>query len=214
MKYFSIILNVILAVALVVLYILFFSRSAKTESPAGNKSDSLAASVNITIAYIVEDSLLNNYDYFHELAKGLEKKRKDMENDYTLKAQGLQKEIETYQRTAGNMTLNQAKAVEEDLMKKRQNLMVLQDKMGQDLMKAEADVNSKLYDKVSSYLEDYAKENGYTLIFNVKRGNAVMYGHKGMDITKTIVNGLNEDYNAVPAKNTKPAVKADTTSSQ
>jgi len=209
-KYFSIILNIILAIALAVLYVLFFSRPGDPETTAGSESDSLSAPVDITIAYIVEDSLLRNYDYFNELAGGLEKKRQDMENDYTLKAEGLQKEIEGFQRTAGNMTMNQARAVEEDLLQKRQNLLLLQESMGQDLLKAEADVNTKLYEKVSSYLEEYAKENGYTLILNLKRGNAVMYGHKGMDITKVILKGLNEDYNA-PKDSAKKAAATDTT---
>ena len=203
-----------MTVAIVVLYILFFTKPEETGLYSGSKSDSLAAPSDITIAYIVEDSLLSNYDYFHELAGGLEKKRKDMENDYTLKAEGLQREIESFQQTAGNMTMNQARAVEDDLVKKRQNLMLLQEKMGQDLMKAEADVNMKLYDKVSAYLADYAKENGYTLILNLKRGNAVMYGHQGMDVTASIIKGLNEAYNS-PNKTTKKAVEAaDTTNSQ
>jgi outer membrane protein len=109
------------------------------------------------------------------------------------------------------MTMNQARAVEEDLLKKRQNLMLLQERMGQDLLKAEADVNMKLYDKVSSYLEEYAIQEGYSLIFNVKRGNAIMYGNEAMDITSIILKGLNEDYLSTQNKAPKPAAASDTT---
>ena len=182
--------------------------SEKNATTAEN-SEALAMPTDITIAYVLEDSLLGNYEYFKELAADLEEKRKAMENDYTLKAQGLQKEFEGFQRTAGNMTMNQARAVEEDLMQKRQNLILLQEKMGQDLLKAEAEVNSQLYDKVSNYLEKYAKENGFALILNVKRGNAVLYGHEGMNITDIIVKGLNDEHNSAGTPSQVPTAAAD-----
>ncbi len=212
MKYFSIILNFVLAIAIIVLYVLFFSMPKGKEISGTEKTDTLSMPTDITIAYVLEDTLLNNYEYFKELAADLEEKRKAMENDYTMKAQGLQKEFEGFQRTAGNMTMNQARAVEEDLMQKRQNLLMLQEKMGQDLLRAEAEVNTQLYDKVSNYLEKYANQNGFALILNVKRGNAILYGHKGMDITDIIVKGLNEEYNATGASPQVPATGIDTTS--
>ena len=211
MKYFSIILNFILAIAILVLYVLYFSVPNGQDDSVENKTDSFQIPSDFGIAYIIEDSLLSNYEYFKELAADLEKKSKDMENDYTIKAEGLQKEIENFQRTAGNMTMNQARAVEEDLLKKRQNLMLLQERMSQDLLKAEADVNMKLYEKVSGYLKDYAIKEGYSLILNVKRGNAVMYGHEAMDITKIIIKGLNDDYNSITDKPSAPVSKIDST---
>jgi len=212
-KYFSIILNFVLAIAIIVLYVLYFSMPKEKELSGTEKSDTLAMPTDITIAYVLEDTLLSKYEYFQELAADLGDKRKTMENDYTMKAQGLQKEFEGFQRTAGNMTMNQARAVEEDLMQKRQNLMLLQEKMGQDLLRAEAEVNTQLYDKVSNYLEKYANKNGFALILNVKRGNAILYGDKGMDITDIIVKGLNEEYNSTGAAPQVPAIETDTTSS-
>jgi len=209
-KYFSIILNFILAIAIVVLYVLFFSLPEEHKASADEDSEATVMPTDIAIAYVLEDTLLSNYEYFQELAGELEKKRLAMENDYTMKAQGLQKEFEGFQRTAGNMTMNQARAVEEDLMQKRQNLMLLQEKMGQDLLKAEAEVNGQLYDKVSNYLENYAKENGFALILNVKRGNAVLYGDKGMDVTEIVLKGLNDEHNSTGTTTQNPSA-ADTT---
>ena len=214
MKNISIILNAILAIAIVVLYFLFFSSSEEKQAGSGTSNDTPAELKDITLAYVFEDSLLTNYEYFKELAGGLEKKRQDMENDYTMKAEGLQKEFEGFQRTAGNMTMNQARAVEEDLLQKRQNLMLLQEKLGQDLLKAESDVNNKLYGKVTEYLERYARENGYALILNVKRGNAILYADKGMNVTDAVVQGLNEEYNQSTAGAVKTPVAKDTTSTQ
>ena len=210
-KYFSIILNFILAIAIIALYVLFFSLPGDRKASTDEDSTTIAMPTDISIAYVLEDSLLSNYEYFQELAGDLNKKRQAMENDYTMKAQGLQKEFEGFQRTAGNMTMNQARAVEEDLMQKRQNLMLLQEKMGQDLLKAESEVNTQLYDKVSNYLENYAKANGFALILNVKRGNAILYGDKGMDITDIVVKGLNDEYNSTGITPQAPSATTDTT---
>jgi outer membrane protein len=216
-KYFSIILNLILLTAVVVLFILFFSE--KNSSSAGPGAEGMASDTimpgKVSIVYINEDSLLENYAYFKELAANLESKRKNLETDYTSKAQGLQTEISNFQRNAGNMTMSQARAVEEDLVRKQQNLMRYQETLAQDMMKEETDVNQKLYQKVTEYVSGYARENGYTVVLNYKPGSVLLYGHKGMDVTGKVVDGLNKAYkeskNTATAK--KPAEKtaADTT---
>lgn len=218
MKYFSIILNLILLAAVVVLFVLYFSG----ENASRDQQDVTAANTtlpeNINIVYINEDSLLENYGYFKELAATLEDKRKSIETDYSSRAQGLQTEISNFQRNAGNMTISQARAVEEDLMRKQQNLLKYQETLSQDMMKEEAEVNRKLYQKVSDFVSEYAKKNGYTVVLNYKPGSVLLYGHQGMDVTSEVVEGLNKAYeeskNTATAK--KPATKAvqDTTSAQ
>ena len=218
MKYLTIILNLILLIAVIVLFVLHFSTgNSETGDPGMQVSDTLMPE-KVTIVYINEDSLLKNYEYFKELASGLENKRKNLESDYTSKAQGLQTEIQNFQRNAGNMTISQARAVEEDLVKKQQNLLRYQETLAQDMMNEESEVNRKLYDRVSEYLNEFAQENGYTVVLNYKPGSVLLYGHQGMDVTEEVVQGLNGAYKASmnPDAVKKPAGKAasDTTSVQ
>ncbi len=216
MKYFSIILNLIVLVAVIVLFVLHFSdNKAVTSDPVMQVSDTIMPE-KVVIVYINEDSLLENYEYFKELAANLEKKRKNLESDYTSKAQGLQTEISNYQRNARNMTMSQAQAVEEDLVRKQQNLLRYQETLSQDMMKEEAEVNKQLYERVSDYLKDYAQENGYTVVLNYKPGSVLLYGHQAMDVTKDVVQGLNEAFqdskNAGTPKKESPTPASDTTS--
>lgn len=218
MKYFSIILNLILLVAVIVLFVLHFSdkRSATTD-PAQSVSDTIMPE-KVVIVYINEDSLLENYQYFKELAANLEKKRKNLESDYTSKAQGLQTEISNYQRNARNMTMSQAQAVEEDLVRKQQNLLRYQETLSQDMMKEEAEVNRQLYERVSDYLKGYAQKNGYTVVLNYKPGSVLLYGHEAMDVTKEVVQGLNDAFenskNTAASKKESQQSENDTTSVQ
>ncbi len=194
MKNLSIIINVGLLLAVAVLYFLHFAG----KSPDAREDSAIVSDTTmpekISIVYINEDSLLEKYEFFKELASKLEQKRKNLESDYTSKAQGLQTEITNFQRNAGNMTISQARAVEEDLMRKQQNLVRYQETLGQDMLKEETDVNRQLFEKVSGFLEEYAEINGYTVVLNYKPGSALLYGHQAMDVTKEVVSGLNEAY--------------------
>lgn len=217
-KYFSIILNLILLAAVIILFVLHFSSNKTQTDNAGVLAADSTMPEKVAIVYINEDSLLENYAYFKELAANLDEKRKSLESDYTSKAQGLQTEINNFQRNAGNMTMSQARAVEEDLMRKQQNLLRYQETLTQDMMKEEAEVNRKLYERVSDYLKDYALKNGYTVVLNYKPGSVLLYGHEAMDVTKEVVKGLNEAFdeskNTGTAKKTETKAKSDTTSTK
>jgi len=195
----------VLFVAVIVLYVLHFTGGKSVSSDSEDSTPGAGEISTSSIVYINEDSLLSKYDFFKiELAR-LEGKRAQSEQDYTNRASGLQAEIENFQRTASNMTINQARAIEEDLMRKQQNLMKYQETLTQDLMQEENRLNQLLYDRVSGFLKGYAAENNYRIVFTFRRGNALMYAEDGMDITREVIIKLNEAY----AKGDKTEVKED-----
>lgn len=215
MKNLSIVLNVVLAIAVAVLYVLHFtgtSDSAEVAEATESQSPS-----DLSIAYVNSDSLLSNYDYFKELEKKFMDKTEKLNVEYQNRAEGLQREISNFQSTAGNMTISQARAVEEDLRKKQQNLMMYQEQLGQQLRQEEAVMNTDLYDKVSDYLQDYGKNKNLQIVLTYTKGSGVLYANEGLDITQEVMTGLNEAYNAekeAPAKAAKPKAKADSTSTK
>lgn len=212
MKNLSIVLNVVLLIAVVILYVLHFI--GKSTSAENNEMvNSSINPDNFSIAYVNSDSLLKNYDFFKDLEKQLIAKRDKLNLEYQNRAEGLQKEFINFQSTAGNMTISQARAVEEDLRKKQQNLMMYQEQLGQLLMQEEAKMNANLYDKVSSYLRDYGLSSNLQLVLTYTKGSGVLYANDSLDITKQIIVGLNkaygEDKNAGGIKS-----KADTTNTK
>ncbi len=195
MKNLSIILNVVLTVAVIVLYILHFSGKSAPEETTASEGVSVDAS-NLSIAYVNSDSLLKNYDFFKELEKSLIEKRDKLNIEYQNRAEGLQKEIANFQSTAGNMTISQARAVEEDLKQKQQNLMMYQQQLSQQMMQEEAKMNSELYDKVASYLNEFGLDKELQLVLTYTKGSGVLYANEGLDITDQVMVGLNDAYKA------------------
>jgi outer membrane protein len=93
------------------------------------------------------------------------------------------------------MTIGQARAVEEDLMKKQQNLKLYEQSLGQELAIEEGKINQELYNKVSTFLKQYGEANELHMVVKYNPGSDVLYANGGMDITDAVVAGLNAEYN-------------------
>ena len=200
MKNLSLILNGVLLVAVGVLYFLFFSGKKSNES-------TVTAPSNLKIAYIKSDTVLKYYDYFKEQQDIFDAKRKKLEQDMQNRGQSLQNDINAYQRNVGNLTIGQAKAVEEDLAKKQQNFRLYQQSVEQEVVNDQARVQGELYGKITSYLKKYAEGTDLQVVMKFDQASDVLFGGPGIDISQDVIKGLNAEY-----KNEKAnPVKADTT---
>ncbi len=205
MKNLSLILNVVLLVAVVILYVLHFSNAPSVQA---SDSSSDTSSVNLKIAYINSDTVLKYYDYLKVNREQLESKTKKMDEDLQRRTVGLRDEIAAYQRNVSTMTLGQVRAVEEDLGKKQQNLQMYQQRLQQELMQEEAKLNKELYDRVTGFLKEYGQKKGLQVVFKFDPTSDVLYGGESLDITQDVITGLNQAYQSEKSGST---AKADTT---
>jgi outer membrane protein len=188
-KNLSLILNGILIIAVGFLYFAEFTDSDDDVNEVSEKRE--LSTENLTIAYINSDTLLTNYNYYEEVSKRLDEKRVKLQQEYSRRAEGLQKQIEDYQRTVNNLTISQARAVEEDLGRKRQNLLQYQETISQELMREEASITQELYEKVASYLKEYGDENNLQVVLTYSAGSGLLYANDALNITEQVINGLN-----------------------
>lgn len=205
MKNISLILNAILFVAVAVLYYLHFS--PKTNAVSGESSTNVS---DLKIAYINSDSVLKYYEFFNVNKDKLEAKGKKLDQDFRNRAQSLQNDISSYQRNVGSMTIGQAKAVEEDLGKKQQNLQLYQRSLEQEIMTDQAKMNEDLYAKITAYLKQYGEEKGLQVVLKYDPTSDLLFGGKALDITQDVIKGLNEAFKL----ETAPTAKADSTATK
>ncbi len=205
MKNLSLALNAVLLVAVAVLYYLHFSGGSRQNSSAAVAADA----ANLKVAYINADTVLKYYDYFKVNRERLESKGKRLEQDLRTRAESLQRDVESYQRNISNLTIGQAKAIEEDLGKKQQNLRMYQESLSQELMVEESKMNQELYSKVTTFLKKFGQERGLQVVLKFDPSSDLLYGGDSLDITREVIDGLNIDYKA---ETSQPAsAKADTT---
>lgn len=194
MKNLSLILNIILLVAVAILYFFHFSENNSKDIVADTENASSIDISNLKVAYVNSDSLVANFEFYKEKAVELKNERLKSENALTSRAKGIEKQVADFQQTAGNMTINQARAIEEDLVKKQQNLLQYRENLTQSLLKKESEINNELYEKISDYMKQYGVNNKLEIVLSYSRNSGVLFADDGLDITQVVINGLNESY--------------------
>lgn len=196
----------VLALAAVV----FYSCGKKTDSTGAEAtSKEGAASGDLKIAFVYTDSVINKYEFFKKKSEEITEKGKKLDSDLQSRAKGFEQEVAIFQQTGGNMTQNQARAKQDELMQKEQNLVAYRNNLMQELSADESKLLNEVYEQVQAFMKDYAKENGIDIILSHTRGGAMWYANDAIDVTNSVVEGLNKKYSANPAAAT-PA-KADST---
>lgn len=196
MKNFSIVLNVVLVIA--VIAISFSACNPKNTNEASNGSRSKTENAGATrIVYINTDTLMNNYLLAIELNEAFLKKQEERRTELNVKAKSLDQEANEFQRKLqNNGFLSEARAIDarDQLLVKQENLRRLQQEMIDKTTREQNDLNKQLYDKLTSFLKKYNEEKGFDIVLSTQLGGNVLYAVNGFDITREVVDRMNEEY--------------------
>jgi outer membrane protein len=194
MKNISLALNVILVVAIAVLYYLHFKKPVATETSAASVKDSVLPfpKSDVSIVYVNTDSLLHNLDFYKTRKAEFEAKEEKIKNDLKSESDKLQSDYETYQQHGGVMTDAEKQKTEEQFMMRQQSLMKKKDEMVERLDNDQAKFSDDLYSKLTSYLKEYNKGKNYTYIFGYQKGGGILLANDSLDVTRQILEGLNK----------------------
>lgn len=206
----SLIWNVLLTLAVITLFFLHFS-SGKKGSDGGLHADSISLAGR-KIVFVQVDSLLNNYEYFKDVRKELENKRYQLDYELNKRGKSLEDEVAFFQQRAATMTMEQGRTVEEQLIKKQQDLVQYRDREATKLAQQEMEKNEELYNQIYEFIDQYNAENQYEFVLGYSRGGGILYANKNLDITDKLIKGLNEQYQQKQGKSSdKAESKKDTT---
>lgn len=204
MKNASLILNVVLLVAVVILFVLHFSSGKPSGGLSGGSSTTPS---NLKIAYVNQDTVLKYYDFVKLNTDKLQAKIKTFQDQLTARQTSLQREVQAYQAGASNLTIGQARAVEEDLQKKGQNLQMFEQSLQQQMLEERDKVNEQLFTKLTDFLKAYSKERGIEVIMKYDRESDLLFAGDSLDISRDVIKGLND---AWKVESGATPVKADT----
>ncbi len=155
---------------------------------------------DLKIAYVEIDSLLNNYNLCKDLNETMIKKQENVEVTLKEKMKDLDNEVRDFERKYQNNVFTPERAQQEQnrLIKKRQDLEALHQRLMGELQQ-ENDKNSiRLRDSINAYLKEYNKDRKYSLIINNAGFNNLLHVDPALNITQEVIDGLNKRY--VPAK--------------
>ena len=197
MKSYSIALNVVLLIAVGVLYVLHFTNAGACTSANVRENGNNIGKWDVKIVYINTDTLLRNYTLSVELNEAFLKKQEERNTELNIKAKDLDRQAREFQRKLENngfISAERAEAARQDLLEKNQKLQQLQQEMTEKMMKEQSELNKKLFESITNFLVEYNKEKGYEIVLSTVVAGNVLYAADGFDITQDVVKRLNEQY--------------------
>lgn len=210
-KNFSVVLNVILLIAVAILYFFHFSSSPVTEGVTGTDSTVIEKPLVLTpkeikeskIVYVNLDILNEKYEYIKDVNTTAKAEQSALERQYQSKGQKLQDDYMAFQQKAqaGLLSENQINTEQETFAKRKEELDQLEMK-SQDLMDKIQQRSEEMNVSIKEYLKEYNKNSNYHFVMAYSEGplSPVLIANDSLDITNEILEGLNAQYKASKEK--------------
>jgi len=193
MKNFTIGLNIVLAIAVAVLFYLHFASPSVNNVSAVTGGTKPVPSGNFKIAYFETDSIQNQFEYFKEIDAELQAK-----NQANAKVLGDMKSLfaskyQEFQRTGASLSQAEQQAKQQELMNMEKTFQgkekMMSDEMQDEQFRKMQDVKKKIED----YLKEYNKDKGYAFVFS-SSVDLMYLKDSTYNITRDLVKGLNALY--------------------
>ena len=191
----SIIVNIVLAVAVVALYVIYFTGINKDKS----SQPELVTGANkpLTIAYVKMDSMLFTYELAKKLNAEFSEKKEAYRKEYTDKRIKFERDASTFQekvQRGGFLTEERARQEQERLMGAQEEIKKLDYDLTQKLSEMQGQINQQIVDSISSFLKSYNEIKKYDVILN---SSSMLEGSAKYNITKEVTKGLNDRYRSL-----------------
>jgi outer membrane protein len=211
MKNISVLINVILAVAVAVLYYLHFSCAAScnsstdTEVVAETETEDIVPleeiSTTSNVGYINIDSLQDKYKLYDVLIQKLKAKQTKYEAEISTKMVAFEKKVKDFQQKAPTMSQFEGQTKQQELAEEEQKLYKLREDFTVKFQEEEAKLNDEFQKTVQDYIKKHNEKTNFDIIIGASQmGNIVLDFKPGIDITQHVVNGLNAEYKEKTAK--------------
>ena len=199
MKHLSFVLNIVLIIAVGVLYYFQFS----SNKPANKKiakfipSPSAANMTRPAIAYVELDSLNEKITYIKNKRKELEGEQHAIEAEWETSYKGLENQKNNFLKKGAAITQEEAQQFQGQLLQQQQQIDGKKQSLSQNLNEKSYKFMDDIQKKLKDFLGEYNKEKNYMYIFTTGTGlDYMVYKDSSMNITADVIEGMNEKMKA------------------
>ena len=199
MKKTSLLINVILALAVAVLYVLHFVSPTSEKTTEGSEEISSAELLaSGGIVYVNIDSVLKNFTMYEDVMTELQNNLKTKEAEFNAKQRTLERNFTDAQNkiSKGLVTRAEAAQLEQNLQIEQQQLMQLQQQMQMELAEKEQVEMRKVLNAIMEHLKAKEADQKYEFVLGTTFGDNVLYANDNLNITDALIEGLNTEYNS------------------
>lgn len=167
---------------------------AKKEKPV-RPSNATQAGGDLKVAYVNTDSLFEQYQLLKDLEDQFVAEKLTMENKFRDKVNKLEQDYRDAEAGASQLSQEALQILGMKLQQREQALMEEKQAMEEELYKSEQEKNDQLFDDLRTFLDDYARNEGYHMIYGYNGYGNVLYMDDQFNITNIVVDSLNIAYN-------------------
>jgi len=161
-------------------------------------SNTNAKGHELKIAYVLLDTLQNQYQFFKDVNDELEKKAKaaesqvkQAENKVVQLQNQIQKKVQSNQYTTEEQYTADQRALQQLYEKGQQ----LQNRLTLEIQTETGKRLQEVSDTIKNFMDNYAKKKGYDFVFSKTAGiDHLIYAAPSYDITNEVVAALNKRY--------------------
>lgn len=201
MKNLSITLNVVLIIAVAILFYLVLS-GPKTAEPIVKKqtADTTATENTLKIAYINTDTLWANYELVKVLRAELEDKQGQFKRQLEGKVKALESKYLKLREDAPMLTQADGEKRQMALMQEEEGIGQMQEELALKLAEEEDNMKRKIKTNLDRQLEKIKGEQGLDLVLDYSTTSSLLLADSTMSITAVVVDQLNAEFNAANSK--------------
>jgi outer membrane protein len=195
MKKITLVLNIVLLIAVAVLYYLHFSckSNCKHECKKNVSGTALNNSHKPMIAYVDLDSMNERIEYIKKNRLALEQEQKSIESEWEASYRDLENQKNNFLKKSSSITQSQAESFQKILLDQQQRVDTKKQMLTQQLNEKSYKFLEDIQKQLKQYLQEYNQDKGYSFILTVGNGlDYMVYKDSSLNITNDVVEGMNE----------------------
>ena len=173
--------------------------NSSSQNAADNaQTDEVAAAAG-SIVYFNLDTILRDYDMANELRSVVETKVNSINQEVTRRRNKLEKDINAFsdKLNKGLLTQSVAQTQNQKLIEQQQSFENYAAQKQQEILEEQQVMMNQLADAINNYIQEFNAEKKYAMIIATQGdilAAPVVAGDPELDITDTILEGLNAAY--------------------
>lgn len=146
------------------------------------------------LVYVDSGKLVNGYQGMIDARQDYQKKTIQWRANIDTLTAEVKRSIMDYEQGSSNMTAKEKQLSQELIRAKQGQLMQYQQAMKSQAQQEDSKMTSDVLTQVNAYIRKYGEAHGYTIILAATEYGNIAYAKENLDITSTILDGLNKEY--------------------
>lgn len=195
MKNLLLVLNVILLLAVGVLFYLHFSSNKNTSGKNGGvkpTSVPMDKGAGFRMAYFEMEAVNDSFQMMKDVRAELNKKEEQKSKEYAKLRQEMEKQWNDYNNA--QLTAQQSELIKRELQQKDRYLTARMQEHDQNIQDFTVRKQTEVRTMIENFLAEYNKSRNFSYIIGYEPGFIFYYKDSAFNITTDLLQGLNESY--------------------